>query len=156
MNPMQNSNKKTIVFAAVFVVFLVGLIVWQKYNNGSGEQGAHVASTVPFVLPNAPLVQHIHPELTIVVDGEKETIPANIGLGAQHRVLHTHDTDGVIHVEAQDTRAYTLGDFFSVWGKTIERDGYSVELAVDGAPSEDFDNLVLKDKQQIVLTYTKK
>lgn len=145
-----------IVFSALCAVVLIGLIIWQKYNNIAGEQSAQVASTVPFVVSNVPIVQHSHPELKIFVDGEEEKIPANIGLGLQHRVLHTHDPDGVIHVEAQDMRAYTLGNFFDVWGKTIEREGYEVVMTVDGASSGEFEELVLKDKQKIVLEYTAK
>ena len=155
---MKNGNKNLIVFSLVFAVILVGLIFWQKENNAApGNQKAEVASTVPYLLPNLPLKQHIHPELKIFVDGVEEALPAEIGLTlTQHRAIHTHETDGVIHVEAQDTRDYTLGNFFSVWGKTIAREGYDVQMLVDGSPSTKYENLVFRDGQKIVLKYTTK
>src|SRR3989344_6472797 len=42
---------------------------------------------------------HWHPELTIYVNGEKQEISANIGIGSVHQSIHTHDDSdqGVIH-----------------------------------------------------------
>ena len=42
-----------------------------------------------------------------------------------------------------------------VWGQPLQRDGYTLEMTVDGQPNTDFGNLVLKDKQEIVLNYSK-
>ena len=75
--------------------------------------------------------------------------------------LHTHDTSGIIHVEAGDARTFTLGDFFAVWhqplGATVidgERtgNGESIQATVNqqpytGAP----ETIVLKDHEDIVL-----
>ena len=154
---MKNGNKNLIVFSLIFAAALGGLIFWQKENNAApGNQKAEVASTVPYLLPNLPLKQHIHPELKIFVDGVEEALPAEIGLTlTQHRAIHTHETDGVIHIEAQDTREYTLGNFMSVWEKAIARDGYDVLMLVDESPSTEYENLVLRDGQKIVLKYTK-
>jgi hypothetical protein len=113
------------------------------------------ATSVPCLAPNIPLTQHIHATLNITVDGAAEPIPANIGLASCERALHTHDETGPLHVEAQDTRAYTLGDFFSVWNKGIERAGYEVGMTVNGQPSAEMGNLVLQDGQTITLTYAK-
>ncbi len=115
-----------------------------------------VATDVPCLIPNMPLLQHIHPILKIVVDGAQEAVPANIGLVSCERALHTHDESGTLHIEAQDKRGYTLGDFFGVWGKTIKRSGYAVTMTIDNAPNTELEKLLLKDKQEIVLTYTKK
>ncbi len=30
--------------------------------------------------------------------------------------LHTHDTSGIIHVESNTVRPYTLGEFLNIWG----------------------------------------
>lgn len=56
---------------------------------------------------------HWHPKLTITIKGEKQTIPANIGIGPQYQsnplfdssmgmtAIHTHEDakDGIIHLE---------------------------------------------------------
>jgi hypothetical protein len=64
------------------------------------------------------LVLHYHEHIDIFVNGKKVTIPAfvgiNIGAGWLTE-LHTHDTRGVIHVEAQKARDFTVGQFFSEW-----------------------------------------
>ena len=69
-----------------------------------------------------------------------ESIPAAIGiappLGIQHKPhkmifvnngacfawLHTHTPDGIIHIESPVQRAFTLGDFFDVWGQPLGPD----------------------------------
>jgi hypothetical protein len=88
------------------------------------------------------LTYHIHAHLALFVDGAPETIPAGIGI---HRTciawLHTHDTSGIIHVEAPAPHTYTVGDFFAVWGKRLDTthlldhtagDQHHIEAYVDG------------------------
>ena len=62
---------------------------------------------------------HIHALLDVSVDGRDFAVPANIGIDDAHHLestLHTHDQTGIIHMEAPHPFAYTLGDFFAVWG----------------------------------------
>lgn len=101
-------------------------------------------------------MQHIHPTLQIIVNGVPEKIPANIGLSDScERALHTHDNSGTLHVEAQDTHVYTLGEFFAVWGRPLVTPELT-SMVVDGALTKgDPATLVLKDKQQIILSYTR-
>ena len=75
------------------------------------------------------LAYHIHMHLEVFVDGKAETVPAgvginNVGPSCQQfiTVLHTHDTSGIIHVESPVQRAYTLGQFFDVWGVYLTKD----------------------------------
>src|SRR5262245_29031219 len=58
-------------------------------------------------LPQEGQVVHIHPHLTIMVNGQQQTIPALIGINVDGRgnptsflPLHTHDATGTIHVES--------------------------------------------------------
>jgi hypothetical protein len=65
------------------------------------------------------LVEHFHAHLDIFVDGKKVAVPALIGInpGAGYLTeLHTHDSRGVIHIEAQKARDFTLGQFVAEWG----------------------------------------
>lgn len=112
---------------------------------------------------------HWHPKVTVTIKGEKQEIPANLGLGgAVHGKIHTHDADakdGVVHIEAQgvvtkdDTR---LGDFFRIWGKEFSStqifdkknsEEGKVKMMVNGADSEAFENYEMKDKDQIEIRY---
>ncbi len=136
------------------------------------------------IVSNSPM--HIHPQLTILNLGSPVTIPSNIGIQggayADHSLdhwldqregsvgalapIHTHDTSGLIHVEASVTRGFTLGEFFGIWGQLLgptQTLGFRADshhrltLTSNGAvvPNTDADwhNLVLKDSQDIVIKY---
>ncbi len=79
---------------------------------------------------------HIHVHLTIFVDGKAMQIPYGVGIGPPLRGvntqagpfvtvgscfmwLHTHASDGIIHVESPVHKIYTLGQFFAVWGQPL-------------------------------------
>ena len=77
--------------------------------------------------------------------------------------MHTHDTTGVLHIEAPQGREFTLGNFFHIWGGQfpqlkypleLEQSGSSWQVYVDGKPyTGDFHNLVLKSHMVITLAY---
>jgi hypothetical protein len=83
------------------------------------------------------LLFHTHARLTIFVDGHERPVPPGIGIadaqtqhtskgpvvagGACITWLHTHTSDGVIHIESPIERAYTLGNFFDVWGLPLSQ-----------------------------------
>ena len=143
----------------VAVLVLVVVFIGPKFKGGTnGTANVADLSNLPCLLPNMQLVLHWHPELKILVDGEAEAIPADIGLeGSCHRPLHTHDTTGIIHIEAQVARDYLLEEFVvNILGKTMEREGYDVKMTVDEKPNMEMGKLVMKDGQKIVLEYTKK
>jgi hypothetical protein len=151
---MLRGNAMMWVGVLMTVLVLAGLFVLPGLNKGGNS---NISTNVPCLVPNLPLVIHIHPELEIEVDGVREAVPKDIGVGGVcERALHTHDSTGQLHVEAQAVRDYHLQDFFDVWGKTLEREGYGVAMTVDGAPSTEFGQLLLKDKQKIKLSYNKK
>jgi hypothetical protein len=123
---------------------------------------------------NKPMVMHIHPILSLYIDGKPVTIPANIGIDANlyktHKLdaygmkmpdmpsmpvmypTHTHDTSGKIHVESNEERDYTLGDFLEVWG--MDFGGKTVKMTVDGTAvptNTDYRSHVFNDGEQIEL-----
>ena len=69
------------------------------------------------------LTLHFHAHLDIFLKGKKVKVPALIGInpGAGYLTeLHTHDDRGVIHVEAQKSRDFTLGQFFAEWAVYLD------------------------------------
>jgi len=106
---------------------------------------------------------HIHPHLTIIIDGQPQVIPANIGIRSDGNLpLHTHDASGWIHVESTEVHTFKLKDFFTIWGQPFNRNivlghvaagGKHITMTVDGRPSNQFGNLALQDGQQIVIRY---
>lgn len=76
------------------------------------------------------MAMHIHPLLSVEVDGKNMTVPKDIGINPSlwkdrsldeygmpgMSPLHTHDENGVIHVELTLGRNYTFGEFLNIWG----------------------------------------
>ncbi|HEY4483290.1 MAG: hypothetical protein A3I39_01120 [Candidatus Yanofskybacteria bacterium RIFCSPLOWO2_02_FULL_47_9b] len=102
---------------------------------------------------------HWHPELAIYVKGEKQDIPANIGIGAVHQPIHTHTDDnrqGVVHMEFQGLalkQDVTLGQFFKNWGKDIRSFGANMKMTVNGQENLEYENYLMQDKDKIELRY---
>lgn len=108
---------------------------------------------------------HWHPELAITIKGQKQEIPANLGLGAIHQPIHTHDSTGVLHLEIQglvrrdDTK---LGRFFKIWGKEFNSNCIfnscngvegKMTMKVNGNEDAEFENYEMKDKDKIEILY---
>jgi len=111
------------------------------------------------------IAMHIHPNLAIFIDGEQVEIPENAGIytdtcpNAMH-MTHTHDNTGKLHVENYTSEEVPLEVFFDVWGKHFDETGIFdhrggiVEMTVNGTISQDYQNHILEDKQNIVILYT--
>ncbi len=91
---------------------------------------AHLDSRLaPLGLTGAPteqLAYHIHQHLDILLNGKPLTVPPYIGICCPPTAvyltqLHTHSSDGVIHVESPTTVDYTLGQFFAEWGVFLNK-----------------------------------
>ena len=96
------------------------------------------------------LLVHIHAHLALFFNGQQIAIPCGIGIVKPFRIvngfvgvgsgfywLHTHDATGIIHIESPDTRSYSLGNFFDIWGQPLSVGGVaglngSVCAFVDG------------------------
>ncbi len=154
--------KKTYIWVIIFVLLVIGLFELSKYlRPHSADEAKWLAAGVE-CSPMEGEAEHFHPHLDIFVDGVQEKVPAEIGITSTCLAeIHTHDQTGddvgKIHIESPHAgKPFTFGQFFVVWGKTIERDGYDVSMTVNGTPSTELGNLKLEDLQQIVLNYTKK
>lgn len=106
---------------------------------------------------------HIHPTLQIIAHGENVEVPTNIGVGPTcMTVLHTHSSDGLIHVESPEQRDFTLGDFFAVWQQPFSKDevltyktdvSSRIRVTVNGTEVGTYENTVLKEGDKIVIYY---
>jgi hypothetical protein len=109
------------------------------------------------------LVLHFHVHLDIFVNAKRVTVPALVGIntgGGWLTELHTHDTRGVIHVEAQKARNFRLGQFFAEWAVFLNAHqigGYSgLKWYLDGKlQTANPQNLVLKPHQEIAIVVGK-
>ena|SRR3989344_3315004 len=151
-------NNKSIIWILVVVVALGALFAWPAFSNPERSRIKEWNQAEVDCLPShARAALHIHPALSITVNGTPEAIPQNTGIvrGCMAE-LHIHGEDNVIHAESVlATKEFTLGQFLLVHEKPLMREGYSVKMMVDGVESSAGESLVLQDKQQIVVEYTK-
>lgn len=151
----------TWLLVIILVVTLGGLFYYPRTQTNPQTSQWEDVGIECLVMGHQRLNQHFHPHLTIEVDGAGENIPADIGiLPTCMGETHTHDSSGTIHVEAaSSSKEFNLGQFFAVWGQSIERPGYTLEAEIDGQPfgtaQGKISEIILKDKQQIVLKYKK-
>jgi hypothetical protein len=86
--------------------------------------------------PVEQLVYHIHAHLAVFDSGRLYALPSGVGIpgsqveqssrygpvavgGQCYFWLHTHTSDGVIHIESPLRAIFTLGDFFDVWRQPL-------------------------------------
>lgn len=99
---------------------------------------------------------HWHSQLDIIIKEEKQTIPANIGIGLVHAPIHTHDDSGTLHLEFSGLvkkEDIKLGQFFKIWGKPFHVEGTTVKMSVNGKENTEFENYLMQDKDQIEIRY---
>jgi hypothetical protein len=154
----MKSNKSTIIWVAAIILVLGGLFAWSKLNDpNKALKKAWAAVDVGCLPSHTNAAQHIHSHLTIIIDRENYPVPANIGIvNGCMAEIHTHDATGVIHLETiKANKTFTLGQFFAVWNQPLEKEGYVLKATADKKFLENPKDLILKDKQEIVLEYTK-
>jgi hypothetical protein len=127
---------------------------------------------------------HVHAHLDVFVNGDPVEIPGGIGIEINDPAvqrfgstgyggipeegcdqpcispLHTHDVDGVIHIEAPSEARFTLGQFFVELGIRLDAScvdefctpDVPLEVFVDGQrQSGDPADIVLRDRQEIAI-----
>ncbi|MBI4175516.1 hypothetical protein HY523_02770 [Candidatus Berkelbacteria bacterium] len=156
-------DKTVIALIGGAVVILVGIVLIAGKSSAPTFTGSDndIVSEIGI---------HWHPNLTITINGAKQEIPSNIGLGGASVMgmepLHTHDVSGQIHAEfpTGPIRAgqLKLGAFFEQWGTTFTKDqildatttdGGTLTMTVNGEPNTDYENYSMQDGDTIEITY---
>jgi hypothetical protein len=110
-------------------------------------------------------VEHIHAHLELYNRGKAVTIPSGVGIPDGAGCLywiHTHSADGYIHIESPVKRPFTLGQFFDIWGPSLNWSqaasltaphGEKLSIWIDGKAwhGKDPRAIVLQDHQTIVI-----
>ncbi len=170
-------RKKRVVVTSVVatsLALIIALFVTLFARNGQEFQSAlTVDSAYPLVdgisCDNGEQAAfHIHCHLTVYINGKRVVIPQYIGIEGNSKSvscyywLHTHATDGIIHVEAPAGHSFTLANFLNVWSGQFSQLGYPAELDqsngwqvyVNGkAYSGDFHNIKLQPHLLITLAF---
>lgn len=139
---------------------------WPAPGNSRVEKLANSARLT--VLPEEGVKEHIHSHLSVMLNGESVTVPANIGINTQRHLyseIHTHDVSGILHVESSMPRPFYLRQAFAEWDVSLSAHGierfkdkaYGVKVLtfVDRKPyAGDLRKLELKNKQDISIAIT--
>jgi hypothetical protein len=157
-------------WVAIVLVVLIGISIWwsPKAKETKIESQKEMTSREAALLCTTDMATryHIHPELQILINGKEQVIPKGVGIepGCMTSV-HTHSTDGVIHVESPIAKDFTLGDFFAVWQKDFSRnkiidsvvnDNSEILVTINGERIDTYENTILRDKDKIVISYQNK
>lgn len=101
---------------------------------------------------------HIHAHMDIFVNGQHVGVPAQIGLKTTCLYwLHTHTSDGIIHIESPKERDFTVGEFIDIWKAT--NTGFPTisngpEIFVNGnLVSTSMSDTIMHAHDEIVLAY---
>lgn len=153
----KKSTKKALITALIIGVVLVGGY-WYFSNIEFKEIDESEIITRSGI--------HWHPDLSIYINGEPQTIPANLGLtGRRHASMHTHDITGKLHLETNGIIRYsdvTVKAFFEIWGQEFNaqcifefcngEDG-QVRMLVNGQANFEFENYEMRDNDRIEIRF---
>lgn len=115
-------------------------------------------------LPPEGTTLHEHANVQIFIHGKQQPVPADIGISdAAIQSLHTHSDPGVVHIESSESREFTLGEFFGVWGVRFtpsclggycNDDTNHLQVFVNGEEvTGSMQDVQLDDQSVIVVTY---
>ncbi|MDE1845312.1 MAG: hypothetical protein KGI10_08305 [Thaumarchaeota archaeon] len=165
-NKLRISNKQTkkFVIAGILTALAIG-VGFVMITPSSTVYKIPTSSSIPH---DSMGMMHIHPHISLIIDGKPATVPANIGIDSHlwnvHTLdsygmtgmapLHTHTADGMIHVESYKDQDYTLGQFLDIWGMPL--DNYNVKVTVDGNSIPDYRNHVFQDGEKVIMDLTTK
>lgn len=116
----------TIISSIVAIVIVVTVLVLVVFVRSRPPATAAQPSTKLLYAPiDAITCQsseqsgiHVHAHLSLYLNGKNVPVPTDIGVapdGSCLYWLHTHDTSGVIHVEAPAGKSFTLKNFLDIW-----------------------------------------
>lgn len=76
---------------------------------------------------------HVHALVSIYHDGKRLALPESIGRSSSCSYeMHTHDGSGVVHIETDGPKTFTLGQFFALWGQALSA---SAVAGLSGTPT---------------------
>ena len=166
-----------VVIAGIAFFSLRGVLANSNQSNASATATTVSVDTTATAIASMPpvslsaiqcnsmeqLTYHVHAHVSIYINGQPATVPANVGIMPNcFYWLHTHQPDGIIHVEAPGPNNFVLGTFFDEWKQKFSQLGYPQQLDqtsgwtayVNGKPyNGDFRNISLISHTLITLAY---
>src|SRR5713226_8895244 len=122
----------TIGIIVAVALAVVGLVAFAIIQNQAPANAAYPPIDKVSCLSTEQSGTHVHAHVTIYINGTSTPIPANVGIapdGSCLYWLHTHDSTGVIHIEAPSGASATFGNFLAIWEQKFQQVGYPSELS---------------------------
>jgi len=143
LEEVRKQRQRRTIISLVVVAILIGTIGYGVYALTQSKGGGNF----PFPCLAEITTLHVHPWLQIFINtgtgNVSVTIPTAVGIlgpqitnglasgGSCFEPMHTHDSSGIIHIEAASiSDQYTLGAFFTIWQVT-----YPNGVSVNGVTS---------------------
>ncbi len=164
---LQRNESVVLGFTILLAVIGLGFGIYSIFN---------ISSTGKVILPSNGI--HWHSNLTILINDEQITIPADIGItvgnSIDHQIsgmmmspIHTHDTTGKLHLESRNPskkpETLTVGYFINnVWGKKFDSEcifdyctdgNHVLKMFVNGKENKEFDKYFMRDGDIIIIEY---
>jgi hypothetical protein len=120
-------KRNTIMLVAAAFVGAAGLLTYFFVSSSTGTSGHTVFNADYQPIDGVYCDQleqtayHHHVLLTIYINDQQVTVPAGVGLAGSpssptcYYWLHTHDTTGILHIEAPSGGSYSLKNFLDIW-----------------------------------------
>ena len=155
--PQSSRYKVTGIAAAIAIIIIIAVYVSENQTPSVNAVDGVQCD------PSEGTVFHIHAHLDLIVDSKFVTIPAGIGIKPNECLywVHTHSTDGIIHIESPEQRTFTLEQFIKVWDNTpsispkfaeLTHDNVNLKIFVNGKQVTDsFDKIQLSAHDEIVI-----
>lgn len=172
-------KKMFISFGLLITAILIGA-VWLLSSQGAKEEKQ--MNNLTFNGSDNDVVSeqgiHWHPKLTIFINGKKQEIPGNIGVGEQYGKnkfydsmmsmtdIHTHNGTGELHWEVMQgpvRKGYLkIGNFFEIWGKKFSSTQIfdkvngpegKVKMTINGKNNTELENYKIHDGDNIEIRY---
>jgi len=152
----KDQSKYAVIVAAAIAIG----IVFVAYGLAFGIFTTSIPVIDGIICENEMFSYHIHAHLDIFVNEYPSPVPAAIGIVVQNHCfywLHTHKSDGIIHIEPPTVKQFTLGQFFDVWRSSNTLSPPSQEepiIYVNGQlASTKLKDTPLRSHDEIVLVY---
>ena len=158
---MENQTK--IILGGAGALLLLAVFLGLNYSDSAAGNNLAAADSGNVVATDGI---HWHPKLEIIIDGEQLELPVGIGLTNGHDPMHTHETDGTVHLEYPDLvfeGGTTLGRFFKLWDKDLsptsvldysETNGDGIDFSANGQEILDPENYQFVDGKTIKIEVT--
>lgn len=154
VKPTKGKNK--LVMLGIIVAIIAGVAYAVYRSDNTVDSNFATIDGIPCETQEYTTF-HIHAHMDIFSNGQHVGIPAQIGLENTCLYwLHTHTSDGIIHIESPKQKDFTVGQFFNIWKATNK--GFPTsgtpEIFVNGnLVSTSMSDTVMHAHDEIVLAY---